>query len=407
MKLVEGGSLAEMRVTRTGHSHSPREAAVLLAKVARAVHYAHQRGILHRDLKPGNILLDAQGEPYVTDFGLAKIVEKDSSLTLTHAMLGTASYMAPEQAAGGAKDLTTAADVYGLGAVLYELLAGRPPFHAATPLETMRQAVEKEAQRPSGSNPLVDRDLETICLKCLEKEPSRRYGSAEAVAQDLERWLKNEPILARPASTVTRLGKWARRKPALAALTAALAAVVVLGAAGVLWQWRRAEHQRSEAEYQRAEAENRRWESEQSLYVAQIQVAGRELEDRSLVPARDRLRRIAQSSTQNKMRGWEWRYLMAQCRSEDVSILDRWVTPVSDLAISPVNDWVATISNDGVVKLWEIAGRMEPIIWKAHAKSGGQRYTMPKCCIAFSPDGRLLATGGSGSPLGTLGPIIG
>jgi serine/threonine-protein kinase len=381
MKLVEGGSLAECLATRTRHSHSPLDAAGLLAKVARAVHYAHQRGILHRDLKPGNILLDAEGKPYVTDFGLAKIAEKESGLTLTNAMLGTASYMAPEQAAGGAKDLTTSADVYSLGAILYELLTGRPPFCAATPLETMRQVVEKEPQRPSGSNPIVDRDLETICLKCLEKEPSRRYGSAEAVAQDLERWLKNEPILARPASTVTRLRKWARRKPALAGLTAALAAVFVLGAAGVFWQWRDAQHQYLQ--------------SEQNLYTAEIHVAGRELEDRSLAPARDRLQRIAQSPTQNKMRGWEWRYLMGQCRSDEAFLLGRHESPVSDLAISPDHQWVATISNDGVVTLWDLARRREPIRWKAHAKSGGQRFTIPKCCIAFSPDGRLLATGGS------------
>jgi len=219
MKFIESGSLAA-RISSPSFQISNREGAELLAKLARAVHYAHQRSILHRDIKPGNILLDAKGEPHLTDFGLAKLVEKDSTLTRTMAMLGTPSYMSPEQARGEAKLLTTAVDIYGLGAVFYELLTGHPPFAGGTTMETVRRVLEKEPARPRTLNPSVDRDLETICLKCLEKGPAQRYGSAEGLAEDLERWLKKEPIQARRIALVERLIKWMRRNPKVATLAA-------------------------------------------------------------------------------------------------------------------------------------------------------------------------------------------
>ncbi len=212
-KLIDGGGL-ERRLS--DFRDDPRGAARLLATVTRAVHHAHQHGILHRDLKCSNILLDAEGRPYVTDFGLAKRVGADSDLTRSGELVGTPSYMAPEQVAGPRGVVTTATDVYGLGAVLYALLTGRPPFRGETVLDTLEQVQQHEPQPPRARNPRVERDLETICLKCLQKEPHRRYGSAEALADDLERWLNGEPIQARPARSVERLAKWVRRRPATA-----------------------------------------------------------------------------------------------------------------------------------------------------------------------------------------------
>lgn len=226
MRLMEGGTLAA-RVARAGGPLPNREAAVLVAKVARAVHYAHQRGVLHRDLKPGNVLLDSRGEPRLADFGVAKLLEQDSTVTHTQGLLGTPAYMAPEQAAGRGHDLTTAADVYGLGAILYELIAGRPPFAGGTTLETIRHVLEREPKRPRLENPAADRDLEVICLKCLEKTPERRYSSADALAEDLERWLRHEPIRARPVGVWERAGKWVRRHPRRAVLAGVLAAALL------------------------------------------------------------------------------------------------------------------------------------------------------------------------------------
>src|SRR5438034_1209391 len=199
MNLVEGGQLDEV-VKR--EPLSVRRATELIAKLARTVHYAHENGILHRDIKPGNVLLDKEGEPHLTDFGLARLVETEGTVTRTTEMLGTPSYMAPEQACGNNAELTGAADIYGLGAVLYQLLTGTPPFVGRSTYETVRLLLETDARQPRLLNPKVDRDLSTICLKCLEKDPQRRYSSALALAQDLERWLRHEPIQARRTGLV-------------------------------------------------------------------------------------------------------------------------------------------------------------------------------------------------------------
>ncbi len=245
MKWIDGGSLsAHLTKFQTAAGH--RDAAGLVATIARAVHYAHQRGVLHRDLKPGNILLDVQGEPHLSDFGLARLVESDSTITRTQAVLGTPSYMAPEQAAGRIRAITTATDVYGLGAVLYHLLTGQPPFAGGTTMDTVRQVLEAEPRRPSLGNPSMDRDLETICLKCLEKDPERRYGSAEALAEELNRWRAGEPILARPVTAWERTIKWTRRHRGRAAAVGAaglglLAAMVAIGVFNVRLTRARAE----------------------------------------------------------------------------------------------------------------------------------------------------------------------
>ena len=222
MKFVEGGQLDEVMKREP---MSIRQAAELIAKVARTVHYAHEHGILHRDIKPGNILLDVKGEPHLTDFGLARLLETQSTVTHTMDVLGTPSYMAPEQASGRNEQLTSATDVYGLGAVFYQLLTGHPPFVGGTTYETVRLVLETEPRQPRLSNPKIDRELSTICLKCLEKDPKRRYSSALALAEDVEHWLRHEPIRAKRSGFVTRARKWVRRNPAIAALIASLVAL--------------------------------------------------------------------------------------------------------------------------------------------------------------------------------------
>jgi eukaryotic-like serine/threonine-protein kinase len=231
MGLVEGGQLdavAKREPMPIGH------AAELLAKLARTVSYAHEHGILHRDIKPGNILLDATGEPHLTDFGLARLVETESTVTRTMEVLGTPSYMAPEQAVGNNTGVTRATDIYGLGAVLYQLLTGHPPFAGGTSYETVRLVLDTEPRQPRLLNPKIDRDLSTICLKCLEKDPQRRYASAFALAEDLERWLKHEPIRAQRTGVFTRGRKWVRRNRKLVATGAAC---LLVGAAAI-WLFR-------------------------------------------------------------------------------------------------------------------------------------------------------------------------
>ncbi|MCL4787031.1 MAG: serine/threonine-protein kinase, partial [Verrucomicrobia bacterium] len=252
MKLIAGASLdrrlAEFPLassdTADGNQttvlrEQARKIAALLAKVAEAVHYAHQRGILHRDLKPGNILIDESGQPHVTDFGLAKRVEADSHLTLSGEIMGTPAYMAPEQAAGNVRQVTTAADVFSLGVIIYQLLTGRVPFTGSTPVEILHAVIHNEPPTPRVRNPAVPRDLETICLKCLEKPPAKRYGSAREMAEELDRFLAGKPIQARPVSRAEKVWRWSRRNPALAgfaAATAVLLVTVMIGAPVTAWR---------------------------------------------------------------------------------------------------------------------------------------------------------------------------
>src|SRR6266849_5383671 len=232
MKLIEGDQLDNI----IGSELMPvRKAAELTAKLAHTLDYAHQHGVLHRDVKPGNILIDAKGEPHLTDFGLARLVETESTVTRTLEVLGTPSYMAPEQASGQNEQITSATDVYGLGAVLYQLLTGHPPFAGGTTYETVRMVLETEPRQPRLWNPKINRDLATICLKCLEKDPQRRYASALALAEDLKHWLRHEPIQARRIGIFARGKKWVRRNPTSALLGASL--IALAAAAGwIVWK---------------------------------------------------------------------------------------------------------------------------------------------------------------------------
>jgi serine/threonine protein kinase len=231
MKFAEKGSLRENVASLRDE---PRKCVQLMAKVVRAVEYAHSRGILHRDLKPGNILLDDRGEPLVSDFGLAKLLDANNDLTRSLTTFGTAGFIAPEQAGGAAADFTATADVYGLGAVLFNLLTGRPPFLGSNPVSVIREASETQAPKLRSLAPSLDRDLETICVRCLERDPKARYQSAGDLAADLERWLDGRPIIARPVSPPTRIWRWSRRNPKL---VGAATTGLLLGAAAV-WLFR-------------------------------------------------------------------------------------------------------------------------------------------------------------------------
>ena len=393
MRFIEGGSLAR-RISDLPSSISHREAAELLVKLARAVHYAHQRGILHRDIKPGNVLLDAKDEPYLTDFGLAKLVEKDSTLTRTMAMLGTPSYMSPEQARGEAKQLTTAVDVYGLGAVFYELLTGQPPFAGGTTMETVRQVLEKEPRRPSSFRPGINRDLETICLKCLEKNPSRRYASAEALAGDLERWLRHEPILARPVYGLERVLKWMRRRPLSATLLAVTlfavtACVATLIRANVHIRNARNNESalRHQAEQTQTIATQQRDLSQQRLYESLVREARFIRTIRPLGYRRELMERIqqAQAITTAKQDVDELRFEIAQCLGDAISL-----SPVAlmeppesflNFALNPEGTLIAFGTEQRQLVLYETAKGTAI----ACLENAG-RLTQ----LAFSPDGQRL-----------------
>jgi eukaryotic-like serine/threonine-protein kinase len=411
MKLIEGGSLKQALLSGSWSVDSkdqPQRAAGLLGTVARAVHHAHQRGILHRDLKPSNILLDSQGQPFVTDFGLAKRVEGEAAPGQSAVIVGTALYMAPEQAAGH-KRLTTAADVYSLGAILYELLTGRPPFQGETIMETLLQVKERDPERPRALNPRLDRDLETICLKCLDKEPQRRYGSAEALADDLERWRVGETIQARRVGRVERSWRWCRRNPVVAGLSAAVLLVAALGLVGVLGQWQvalaheqQANQQRDEARQQRDEAQRQRDEVRllndelrRTTYAAHINLAQYAWEAGDIGRVRELLEQHRPKPGESDLRGFEWHYLYRLCHAELLTLNGHRGT-VNSVAYSPdgkrLTSSATTLEGSGKwtaeVKVWDAQTGQELLSLKGH--SG------PFSSVAYSPDGKRLATAAGG-----------
>ena len=357
---------------------SQRLIARLMAAVARAVDYAHQRGVLHRDLKPSNILIDRDGEPHLVDFGLAKLVNQErTQFTLSGAVLGTPNYMAPELASGRAAHATTAADVYSLGAILYELLAGNPPFQAPTAVEIWRRALEEEPANPASRNRLVDRDLATIALRCLEKEPQQRYASAATLAEDLERWLAGEPIAARPVSAGEKFWRWCRRKPALAVLALTALAFAVAGFIGVSSQWRRAERQARATQL--------------NLYAADIGAAQQALREGNLGRARALLDAYRPVDGGEDLRGFEWRMLRHLAQGDHVVAYLGHSNTIRSLAFSPDGNWLATASAENAVQVWDLRQNCLSRTLTGHTGAVN--------CVAFSPDARLLATAGQDGAL--------
>jgi WD40 repeat protein len=392
MKLVEGGSLAPLASTARDDQ---RRAARIVAAVARAVHYAHQHGILHRDLKPANILLAADTQtPMVTDFGLAKVVDSGHTLTHTGVIIGTPGYMAPEQARGD-KALTTAIDVFGLGAVLYELLTGRPPFRGDNVLETLRWVQEREPERPRTLDRRINLDLETVCLKCLDKDPQRRYGSAEALAEDLERWCSGEPIRARRAGWMERVAKWTKRRPAVAGLVTAsgIAVLALVGVVvGLLYNAdleaanadlseattqlenakqvteraygqakaaaAEAQKQKQEADHQRGRAADQEALARRFLYLAQINLADRAIQEKKFGLAIYHLEKIPpRDPGQRDLRGPEWYHLWNQCPGDPVTLPRAHVGKVVAVAFDGHGHTVTSRGIDQMEKTWDLQMR--------------------------------------------------
>jgi eukaryotic-like serine/threonine-protein kinase len=273
LEFVAGGSLADRL---QGTPLAPREAARVVEQLARGMAYAHERGILHRDLKPHNVLLAEDGTPKITDFGLAKKLDVGSGFTPTGAVMGTPSYMAPEQAVGKSKEVGPAADVYALGAILYECLTGRPPFRAALALDTLMQVVSDEPVAVRQLQPRLPADLETIAHKCLQKEPGKRYDTAQELAEDLRRFQNGEPIRARPVGQVERAWRWCRRNPVVATLTMLLLLAVALGLGAVAWQWQQVIARDHEIRRLVVELRNAKDESERQKVLRQLEAASGE-----------------------------------------------------------------------------------------------------------------------------------
>jgi WD40 repeat protein/predicted Ser/Thr protein kinase len=389
LEYVAGGSLA---ARLAGTPLPAPEAARLVETLGRAVDHAHALGIVHRDLKPANILLGADGTAKVTDFGLAKRLDADSGQTQSGAILGTPSYMAPEQAAGRGKDVGPAADVYALGAILYECLTGRPPFRAATPLDTVVQVLSEEPVPVRRLQPQVPRDLETVCLKCLAKPPHRRYASAADLADDLQRFVRGEPVRARPTPAWERVVKWARRRPALAALAgvSVLAAAVLL-LVGLVYDarlrvaWHEADDQRRAAVTAGAETRQALTNLQDQFYLSQVLLAQRQWQANDVRSAEEAL-----AACPADRRRWEWYYQQRQCHLERLT-LPADAREAICVAFSPDGTLLATGDGDSffmekpaLVKLRDAAtGRVRSTL---------RGHTACVAALAFSPDGQRLAS---------------